>query len=396
MSTLARPIAPVAPNQNCAQVYSLMASDETLFALPIVEGETPVGLIDRVTLMSQFARPYWREIYSPRPITKLMDAAPVIVDVAATANVICRNLAGKRAALNTAFILVRDGRYHGVGSTIDLLQLIADAAQQHAHELSFAQAEIRAFNETLERRVIERTEQLEAAQQQIVRKERLSALGQLTATVAHELRNPLSSIRNTVFTIKEALVGRAADFTRPLGRIERSIERCDGIISDLLDYTRSHELNLRPVAADAWLDEVLTEMQIPDGIALARDFDAGRIRLAIDSERMRRVVINLVENAVQATADIAGKRRIVVATRALGETYELTIDDSGPGIPEDVLPKIFDPLFSTKSFGTGLGLPTVKQIVEQHGGSVAIANAPHGGARALVRLHPVERGEIAA
>jgi signal transduction histidine kinase len=373
-----------------------MARDETLFALPIVEGQTPIGLIERVALMSQFARPYWREVYSPRPITKLMDSAPVIVDIAAAADVICRNLAGKRTALNAAFIVLREGRYHGVGSTVDLLQLIADDAQQRAQELDFAHAEIRAFNETLEHRVIERTEQLEAAQQQIVRKERLSALGQLTATVAHELRNPLSSIRNTVFTIREALLGNAADFARPIGRIERSIERCDSIINDLLDYTRSQELKLRPVAADSWLDEVLAEMKIPDGMILARDLGAGGTRLAIDSERMRRVVINLVENAMQAMADITGKRRVVVTTRAQDTLYELTIDDSGPGIPEEVLPKVFEPLFSTKSFGTGLGLPTAKQIVEQHGGSVAIGNAPQGGARVTVRLRLAERGEIAA
>ena len=396
VKALARPFMRVAPNQTCAEVYSLMARDETLFALPIVEGDTPIGLIDRVALMSQFARPYWREIYSPRPITKLMDPAPVIVDMADPAGAICRMLAEKGTALNAGFIVVRERGYHGVGSTVELLQLIADDAQQRAQELSFAHAEIRALNETLEHRVIERTEQLEAAQQQIVRKERLSALGQLTATVAHELRNPLSSIRNTVFTIKEALRGNAADFARPLGRIERSIERCDNIISDLLDYTRSHDLRLRSVAADTWLEEVLAEMQMPTSITLARDFDARGSRVAIDGERMRRVVINLVENAVQAMADIAAPRRIVVETRAQSATYELTIGNSGPGIPEDVLPKVFEPLFSTKSFGTGLGLPTVKQIVEQHGGTIAIANAPQGGARVTVRLQLAGRDEIAA
>ncbi|HVA12223.1 MAG TPA: ATP-binding protein [Stellaceae bacterium] len=394
---LAKPVAALPPSMTCAAVYELMARDEALFAVPIVSSGIPLGLVGRIALMSQFARPYWREVYSHRPITRLMDAAPVIVDASAAVEEIgLRFAAEKRTTLNAGFILVRDGRYFGVGSTIDLLQLVADQARQRTQELSLAHSEIRVLNESLEVRVSERTEELRAAQQELVRKERLSALGQLTATVAHELRNPLSAIRNTVFTLKEALRGTALDLGRPMGRMERSIERCDNIITELLDYTRAHELRRHSFAADTWLDEVLSDLQIPAGVTLARDFGAHGVRFDIDGDRMRRVVINLVENAVHAVAEQAGARRIVVATRAVANFVELTIEDTGAGIPNEVLAKVFEPLFSTKSFGTGLGLPTVKQIVEQHGGTVAIVNRHPCGAQATVRIPQKAVDELAA
>lgn len=248
----------------------------------------------------------------------------------------------------------------------------------------------------LQRRVEERTAALKAAQGDLLRKERLSALGQLTATMAHELRNPLSAIRNTLFAVKETAAAKDVSLDRPLGRIERSVERCDRIISDLLDYTRIKALHRAAVAPDAWLDELLSEQRLPADITLERKF-AADCTLEIDAEQMRRVVINLVENAAQAIPDTSGERRITVSTALVGESFEMAVEDTGSGIPSDVLPKVFEPLFSTKSFGTGLGLPVVKQIIEQHGGSIAIASEPGKGTRVTIKLPTaLQKEEIAA
>lgn len=395
--SLARTVAPVPPKVTCGEIYARMTQDDELFALAVVDGGVPIGLVGRVALMAQFARPYWREIYAHRSVTKLMDPAPVIVDVATPVEAIgLRFAAEKRTAVNAGFILVRDGKYYGVGSAMDLLQHTADRALQRALELSQAHDEIKSFTETLERRVVERTEELHAVQQEIVRKERLAAIGQLTATVAHEIRNPLSSIRNTLFTLKEALRDSALPLDRPLGRMERSVERCDGIINELLDYTRIRDLARRPIVIDQWLSEVVSELSIPSAVSLVLDLGAGGYRVPIDIERMRRVVVNLVENALHALAEVEGERAVTVATRmALGDV-ELSIADTGPGIPAAVLPKVFEPLFSTKSFGTGLGLPLVKQIVEQHGGSVSLGSAVPRGTRVVIRLRAEARNEIAA
>ena len=393
---LAVPLAPLSPEISCADVYNMMDADEALFALPIVVDGVPLGITGRVMLLRQFARPYWREVYQHRPITKLMEASPLIVDEAMPIDLIALRIATeKKTALSAGFIVAREGRYFGVANTIDLLRLSADHARHRAEELSHAHREIKSLNEDLERRVEDRTAELHAAQDEILRQERLSALGQLTATVAHELRNPLSSIRNTLFTLKEALSGVTVNIERPLGRMERSIARCDGIINDLLDYTRVRDLRPRAVAVDKWLEDVLAEHTVPSDTKLVHTLGAAGYRVKLDIERMRRVLINLVDNAVQAMAELEGgaERCVRISTSIMQGAYELVIADTGPGIPADVMPKIFEPLFSTKSFGTGLGLPMVKQIVEQHGGTIAIESAPGHGARVIIRLPDASLGE---
>jgi signal transduction histidine kinase len=238
----------------------------------------------------------------------------------------------------------------------------------------------------LARRVDERTAELRAAQSELVRKERLSALGQLTATMAHELRNPLSAIRNTLFAVKETAANKGIDLERPLTRVERSVARCDRIINDLLDYTRVKELHLGELAPDPWIEEVLSEQRLPAGIELERRLDADCM-IAIDPERVRRVLINLIDNAAQAMPEDARERKITVTTALLDDGHcEFAVADTGAGITADVLPKVFEPLFSTKSFGTGLGLPMVKQIVEQHGGTITITSEIGKGTRVTVRL----------
>jgi signal transduction histidine kinase len=397
---LAIPAPPLPPDIPCAEVYERMEHDASLFAAPVVARSEPLGLVDRVALMSQFARPYWREIFARRPITKLMDPAPVIVDAALPIEAISRRIATeKKASPNAGFIVTSDGRYLGIASTLDLLRLSADHARLHAQALGLAHAEIRNLNQDLERRVEARTTELKAAQDELLRKERLSTLGQLTATVAHELRNPLSAIRNTLFILKDA-VGRAElNLDRPLGRMERSISRCDGIIGDLLDYTRIRELRCREVIGDQWLDEMLVEYPMKSGVALTHRFGAPHCRVSIDPERMRQVVVNLLDNAIEAvTMEEAARdeHRVLVETRLDPKGYAIEIVDNGAGIPPDIMPKIFEPLFSTKSFGTGLGLPTVKQIIEQHGGSIDIRSVAGEGTRVAVILPSDAARELAA
>jgi len=251
----------------------------------------------------------------------------------------------------------------------------------------------------LARRVEERTAELKHAQEELLRSERLSVLGQLTATVAHELRNPLSAIRNSVYAIKEFVSGKGLALDRPLTRIERSIARCDGIVTDLLDYARSRQLQSTEQVVDQWLGEVLDEQKLPSHVRLSRDLAAPGVIAAFDPERLRRVMVNLVDNAVQSFPDGAPNAReleVSVATRQNGDSIEITVSDTGPGIAPDILPRIFEPLYSTKTFGTGLGLPTVKQIVEQHGGEVELSSELGVGTRALVRLPLPHSQEIAA
>jgi signal transduction histidine kinase len=397
-ASLARPVPALSPETTCGHVYDMMAGDNTLFGLAIVARGQPLGLIDRVSMMSDFARQYWREIYARRSITDLMDREPLCLEAELPIEAIGNRLEARpHSVLNSGFLVVRDGAYIGIGSTVDLLKLVADRALERARSLEAAHEEIRILNDDLEQRIEDRTAELRAAQQELMRKERLSALGQLTATVAHEIRNPLSSIRNTVFAIRETTIAAAPHLERPVARIERSVARCERIIGDLLDFTRARPIQSSTVIADDWLGEVLDEQPMPAGVKLVRMLGAAQCAVRFDQERMRQVLANLVENAAHALADAqaGGRERVIAVTTRIGNGYELLVEDNGTGIAPDVLLKVFEPLFTTKSFGTGLGLPTVKQIVEQHASTIAIASEHGHGTRVSICL-PLAAAQYAA
>ena len=236
------------------------------------------------------------------------------------------------------------------------------------------------------------------AEAELLKKERLSVLGQLTATVAHELRNPLSAIRNTLFTMKEMANGGGLKLDRPVARMERSIERCDRIIGDLLEYARNRDLRRSDVAFDHWLAETLAEHALPPTVSLVEELHTGNAQVSIDADRIRRVIINLIDNAAQALGEMppGGESRITVHTAIDGGWLELVVADTGPGIAPENLARIFEPLFSTKSFGTGLGLATVRQIVTQHGGQINVQSEVGKGTAFGIRLPLQPQVEIAA
>lgn len=239
--------------------------------------------------------------------------------------------------------------------------------------------------------------ELSSAKEKLLQQERLSILGQVTATVAHELRNPLSSIRNTIFALSQRQPAEGSAETRGIERIQRSVERCDLIISDILEYAKVRPLSQKPLKLDDWLTAVLDELALLHGVALERRLASDGTVVALDAERFRRVVINLIDNAAQAmdaAESSIAERRITVETRA-GEMAEIAVHDTGPGIPAETLAKIFEPLFTTKRQGTGLGLPTVKQIVEQHAGMIEISSVVGRGTTVRIRL-PVAAAEAVA
>lgn len=305
-----------------------------------------------------------------------------------------RSLAGFRAAVvvtRGADRVLADWAYQGLwyaafalGGAVAIavmVYLIARQFQAHATLAAMRADKIEAEKIEIERARL-------AAEAELLKGERLSVLGQLTATVAHDLRNPLSVIRKTLFTVKELATAAGVKLDRPIARMERSIERCDRIISDLLEYTRNRELNRTSIRFDLWLANILAEQSVAPPIVIAPKLGAGDAALPLDHDRFRRVVINLVENAAQALAETPPDREkhIVVRTSIVDRELALVVEDTGPGIKPENLGRIFEPLFSTKSFGTGLGLPTVKQIVNQHGGMIAVGSEVGRGTCVTVRL----------
>jgi PAS domain S-box-containing protein len=229
-------------------------------------------------------------------------------------------------------------------------------------------------------------------ERELVQSERLAVLGRLTATVSHELRNPLGTIKTSAAVVEAKARGKGLGIDRALDRVDRNITRCDRIIDELLDFARSRDLTTEPTPIDPWLNELLDEQAIPEGITVRRELTAPEATVALDRERYRRAVINVYENACQAITEATGDNGgqadglVTFVTRVAEGRLEISIADDGPGIPNQVFDRIFEPLFSTRGFGVGLGLPTVKEIVEQHGGEVDIRTELGRGTEVLLCL----------
>lgn len=233
--------------------------------------------------------------------------------------------------------------------------------------------ELTKHREKLESLVEERTGELKEAHEELVQSERLATLGKLTATVSHELRNPLGTIKNTLFSFEDCLKNKdCTHMTKPLQLADRSITRCVKIIEELNSYTRVKELDLSEVYVDEWLSSVVMEQTVPEEISCELDLNSG-VRASFDQEKLRQVIVNLISNAIDALHEKPeGIKQLRISTHHIDHAYEIRIKDNGLGMSDDTLEKVFTPLFSTKNFGVGLGMVIVKNIVEQHHGEIRI------------------------
>jgi PAS domain S-box-containing protein len=225
---------------------------------------------------------------------------------------------------------------------------------------------------------------LARAQEQLIAGERLAALGELSAVVAHEVRNPLGVIFNSLGSLRR-LVRPAGDAKMLFDIVEEEADRLNRIVGDLLDFARPSQPQLRP--------EHLGRV-VEDAVAAAVAQQAGRIEVvrelapdvpavAMDARLVRQAVLNVAVNAVQA---MPRGGRLTLRTRSTDGEALLEIEDTGVGIPEEVCGRIFEPFFTTKASGTGLGLAVVKRIVEGHGGAVAVRSAPGVGTTFVLRF----------
>lgn len=265
-----------------------------------------------------------------------------------------------------------------VGELVNSFNKMIQAINERDKELLKAQ-------EGLERKVKERTRELKDAQNELIKSERMATLGQLTATVSHEIRNPLGTIRTSIFTLKNKVNNKDENLRKIMERIQRNVIRCDNIITELLDYTRIRALNHEVTNVARWIEQVVNEMELSDNIHVLYDVDR-TLDLEMDKDLLRRVIVNLIDNASQSFNELsdAHNNEIKIKVCKHDNHAEICISDNGPGIPENIIPHIFEPLFSTKGFGIGLGLPIVRQIVEQHGGKINIVSNQQSGTVAMV------------
>ncbi|HWP78581.1 MAG TPA: ATP-binding protein [Candidatus Nitrosotenuis sp.] len=221
---------------------------------------------------------------------------------------------------------------------------------------------------------------------ELLKVERLSAIGQLSARIAHDLRNPLNVIQNTSKILRIRLDKKLDDKSREQWeRLDRAVYRMSHQLEDVMDYVRMPQLKKKNYSLSMILQDAMERIDVPPKITIhppLRD-----CMIFCDPEKMEIVFVNLLVNAIQAMEGREGTIKVEISTDTSDKDLAIiTVSDSGVGIPEGLLDKIFEPLFTTKQVGTGLGLSSCKNIIEQHGGTITASSILGKGATFTIKI----------
>jgi signal transduction histidine kinase len=244
--------------------------------------------------------------------------------------------------------------------------------------------------QTTATRLTEVYQELQSNVEQLKRAARMSALGHLSAGLAHEIRNPLASIEGAAY-----IAQAEAEGTRNAELFEIILKetwRLNGLVTNFLEFARPREPHLQPVPVSELVDSVFTLVErvaAQNHVQLRRSFTACGQLLECDEEQIKQVLLNLVLNAIQAQPE-GGE--IIVSTEEKENALWLRVADTGPGIQAGSAEEIFDPFFTTKENGTGLGLPIAYQIVKQHGGELFLESNMSAGCCFTICIPFGERG----
>lgn len=227
----------------------------------------------------------------------------------------------------------------------------------------------------------ERTRQLEETlqkmkniQQELLRSEKFAVVGRLASSVAHELRNPLASLKNISYYLLKLDAITDPRAKHMLEMLSTDVNRANKIVTDLLDYSRVKRLTKVPVKIDAFMNQLLDHLSFGNDVKIQREFEA--VEANIDPDRITQVLVNLLTNARDA---MPGGGTIAVTARKAGESLEISIHDAGCGMTHETIDRIFEPLFTTKTKGLGLGLAIVKEIIDAHFGKIVVESEKNKG-----------------
>jgi len=269
-----------------------------------------------------------------------------------------------------------DGRLSFQQGQIETVRVLA--AQVAAYwENHCLVRELAEWNRDLERCVLDRTRSLREAQDKLLRSERLATVGRLGASVAHELRNPLGVINNSIYYLRTKLRDANPKITKHLDIVEREVGTANGIITDLMSFVRVPQMRLELTDANQLLAAALARVPAPANVEVIPSYTQGLPLVQADVDKMQQVFTNLLQNAVQAMPQ-GGVLR--VGTEMSEGQVVFRFRDSGVGIAEEDMARIFEPLFTTKAKGIGLGLSIVKLLIEAQEGVVRVSSQPGQGA----------------
>ena len=221
------------------------------------------------------------------------------------------------------------------------------------------------------------------ANESLRRAERLKTLGEMAAGMAHEVKNPLAAIRSSAQILAGHATGKGAEFA---GIVVSEVDRLNKVVNEFLDYARPAPLRREPVELSAVLDsclELLAPVIKQAGVEVERTYPADERTVDADPNQLRQVFMNLILNAAQA---VGSKGRLAASIRQSGRETRVTMTDNGPGMEPDKLKSVFEPFYTTKPGGTGLGLPIAQRIVAEHGGRLLLESRPGEGTTATVIL----------
>lgn len=232
-------------------------------------------------------------------------------------------------------------------------------------------------------KLVEERKTSDGLREELARKERLAMLGQLAGGVGHELRNPMAAIQMSVYYLSMALEGGDSKVRKHLGILEKELANANEIIANLLDFSRVKEPRRRKVSLSDLVRESL-ERQAFAGIET--DLQLRDVEVHVDPAQMRQVILNLVTNAIQAMTEHGGGGVLRISTSTEAGFGCLSVEDTGGGIEEEILGKIFQPLFTTRARGIGLGLAVTEQLVQANSGTIRVSSEKGKGSRFTVVL----------
>ena len=275
------------------------------------------------------------------------------------------------------------------------LARLAEGFNQMAADLSAARQEVTRWSQTLEEKVVRKTEELGRAQRQVLQMEKMASLGKLSATVAHELNNPISGMLTYARLVRRELAEQPIDagvreeMSQSLSMIERECGRCGAIVQNLLLFARRSGAAMAPTDVNEVVQRSLMLVRHHlemCGAKLHSEPLPGDSRIVADAAQLEQALVALLVNAAEAMKGKAqGDGELTVRLDGGAEEVRIEVGDTGVGIPPDVLPRVFDPFFSTKENGVGLGLAVVYGIVQRHGGRIEVESEVGRGS--VFRLH---------
>jgi signal transduction histidine kinase len=260
---------------------------------------------------------------------------------------------------------------------------LAAAFDQMTERRQRAEEELKEYSERLEEMVEERTQELQDAQEQLVRREKLAILGQLAGGVGHELRNPLGVISNAVYFLQMTLPDADETTKEYLEIISEEVRNSTKIVSDLLDFSRTRMSEREEIAVSELVAEVLEKHPPPEEVEVVTEIAPDLPPVFVDPRQMGQVLVNLVVNAYQAMKE---RGALNISAQAEEGQVAISVTDTGCGISEENMAKLFEPLFTTKARGIGLGLAVSRILVEANGGSMEVESEVGQGSTFTVRL----------